>query len=579
MLGFDLTFAIVMGVSVATYTNMQESINEGETLRDMHTILKTHENLMIVLNEMDMGSRGYALTGSEDFLTTYYSAAQLSKDKIQKLKESVNRYPDKFKKVEELELLIANKIQFGDELIAHRELKRSDTSAELKRELKYKINADQIQTLMRSIQLDELDYLNLSNETRIYRANAIILFFGILVVNVFTILGLVYYLYKTDMSGRKAAEEQLIKASENIQDLYNNAPCGYFSVNAEGKIIGFNSTGLSWLQYSIEEISYLKLENLLHNKSISVYKKYLQELKKSGNPNDIEVEIRKKDGNYFPVMLNGSAVQDENGNFIKSRETMFDITERKINEKLINNLNKTLIVKNNQLESKNKELESFSYSVSHDLRAPLRAIDGFANILKEDYIDKLDEEAKRLFNVIMSNSRRMGQLIDDLLAFSRLGRIEINSHDIDMKEMVEKIVEEIRSGDKNMKIETEVDLLPKVKGDISMLQQVWINLVSNAVKYSLKKESVKIKIGSYKEKNEQVFFVQDNGVGFDMKYSSKLFGVFQRLHSVEEFEGTGVGLAIVQRVISRHGGRVWADAKVNEGATFYFTLPEKIISK
>lgn len=577
MLGFDLTFAIVLGVSIATYTSMQDSIKEGEKLRTMYEFFRNHENLSMVLDEIDVGSRGYALTGSDDFLSTYYNAVQLAPTKIEKLKTSVSDHPKKIAKVEELELLILNKIIFGEEIIRNKQLKINDQSSDLKNELKYKLNKNQIQSILWEMKDEELNYFNLSNEERIYRANTIIIFFGILVVNVFTILGLVYYLYKTDMTGRKAAEEQLIKASEDIQDLYNNAPCGYFSINADGKVVAINSTGLTWLQYPVEEICEKKLVDIMQQESIPVYEKYFRELKKSGIPNDIEIEIIRKDGSIFPVMLNGSAVQDENGNFIKSRETMFDITERKINEGLINNLNRTLIVKNNQLESKNKELESFSYSVSHDLRAPLRAIDGFTNILKAEYVEKLDEEAKRLLEIIMSNSRRMGQLIDDLLAFSRLGRVEINANEINMREMVHNVVEEIKNGTKTVAIETEVEELPKVKGDSSMLQQVWVNLVSNAVKYSLKKEMVKIKIGSYKEDGEHVFFVQDNGVGFDMKYSGKLFGVFQRLHSIEEFDGTGVGLAIVQRVVSRHGGRVWADAKLNEGATFYFTIPEKVI--
>ena len=574
MLGFDLTFAIVLGVSIATYTNMKDSIDEGETLRNMHLVIKNNHDLSTILDDIDLSSRGYALTGSDDFLTNYYTAVQLTHGKIDNLKKVVAGSPEKLAKAEQLEQLIVNKIAFGEEMIRNRQLGLTEPSEEFKRELKYKINKDQINSIIRNIQDEELHQFNLSNENRIYRANAIIIFFGILVVNVFTILGLVYYLYKSDMTGRKAAEEQLIKASENIQDLYNNAPCGYFSISPDNVIKAINTTGLNWLQYTIEEICSKKLTDIIQPESISVYEKYLRELKKSGQPNDIEIEIIRKDGTVFPVMINGSAVHDENGNFVKSRETMFDITERKITEKLINNLNHTLIAKNNQLESKNKELESFSYSVSHDLRAPLRAIDGFTNILVEEYTDKLDDEAKRLLNIITGNSRRMSQLIDDLLAFSRLGRVEINANEINMKEMVQNVLEEIKNDAAKAVIVAEVDELPTVKGDSSMLQQVWINLVSNAVKYSQKKESVKIKIGSYKEEGENIFFVQDNGVGFDMKYSGKLFGVFQRLHTVEEFDGTGVGLAIVQRVVSRHGGRVWADAKLNEGATFYFSIPE-----
>jgi light-regulated signal transduction histidine kinase (bacteriophytochrome) len=229
-----------------------------------------------------------------------------------------------------------------------------------------------------------------------------------------------------------------------------------------------------------------------------------------------------------------------------------------------------------QLEALNKELEAFSYSISHDLRAPLRGIVGFVTILEEDYSSRLDDEAKRITGVIRSNTLKMGRLIDDLLTFARMGRKDIEKTVISTEAMIQEVVREIAPEDKNGHIQWVIGPLPDVTGDINAMRQVWINLISNAVKYSANKETPRIEIGFIALEGENVFFVKDNGVGFDEKYKDKLFKVFQRLHSAEDFEGTGVGLAIVEKIVSKHGGRVWAKAEVGKGACFYFSLPEDL---
>lgn len=253
-----------------------------------------------------------------------------------------------------------------------------------------------------------------------------------------------------------------------------------------------------------------------------------------------------------------------------------DITERKKAEEEIHGLNVNLEQKvadrTAELVAVNKELESFSYSVSHDLRAPLRAIDGYARILKEDYGDKIDADGQQTLYVIMNNAKKMGQLIDDLLAFSRLGKQSFVKVDVDMDALVQSVTDEVISQSPKQEIELDVKPLLHAKGDSSMLKQVVVNLVSNAVKYSSKKEKAIIEIGSYTENGSIVFYVKDNGAGFDMLYYDKIFGIFQRLHSMSEFEGTGVGLAIAQRIINRHGGKIWGEGAVDQGATFYFSL-------
>ncbi len=219
------------------------------------------------------------------------------------------------------------------------------------------------------------------------------------------------------------------------------------------------------------------------------------------------------------------------------------------------------------------DLESFSYSVSHDLRTPLRAIDGFSRILSEDYADKLDAEANRLLNVICSNTQTMGQLIDDLLAFSRLGRQDMHFAEIDMNGLAQSVFDELQTANPERHLRLELHALPPARGDGAMVRQVFVNLLSNAIKFTRRRETAVIEIGVEQEEDDKVYYLRDNGVGFDMQYAHKLFGVFQRLHGADQFEGTGVGLAIVQRIIQRHSGRIWAEGKVEEGATVHFTLP------
>ncbi len=231
-----------------------------------------------------------------------------------------------------------------------------------------------------------------------------------------------------------------------------------------------------------------------------------------------------------------------------------------------------IVERTTQLESVNKELESFSYSVSHDLRAPLRAISGNSKILEEDYSEKFDEEGKRALNSIRHYSKNMGELIDDLLAFSRLGRKQVSVSDINMNNLVRTIKAELPPSDQDARTEFRILALPPAKGDVSLIKQVWTNLISNALKYSKNKPKSIIEIGGKEEGERVVYYIKDNGAGFDMQYYDKLFGVFQRLHSQEEFEGTGIGLAIIQKIVNRHSGTVWAESKLNEETYFYFTL-------
>jgi signal transduction histidine kinase len=239
-------------------------------------------------------------------------------------------------------------------------------------------------------------------------------------------------------------------------------------------------------------------------------------------------------------------------------------------------LEQRILERTAQLEASNRELEAFSYSVSHDLRAPLRAIDGFSRFVLEDYAGKLDDEGKRLLNIIRTNTQKMDQLITELLGLSRVSRTEMKLSRIEMAELVNSVYQETTSPEIKEKFFFSSSALPDAFGDPILIRQVWGNLISNAVKYTLPKEERRIEIGGWVENGTNRYYVKDTGVGFNPDYAHKLFGLFQRLHSEEEFDGTGVGLAIVQRIINRHGGKVWAEGKLNEGATFFFTIPKQM---
>lgn len=239
-------------------------------------------------------------------------------------------------------------------------------------------------------------------------------------------------------------------------------------------------------------------------------------------------------------------------------------------------LEQKIIERTAQLEAANRDMESFSYSVSHDLRAPLRAINGFTQILMEDYEQELNPDAKDLLQEIISNSDKMGKLIDNLLEFSRIGNQSVSLVKVNVRELVDTIIKDLKAQDSDRKVKVTINHLEDVNADKNMIKQAFINLLSNAFKYSGKRKDAHIEVGSYQQNGHSVYFVKDNGAGFDMEYYDKLYGVFQRLHSTNEFEGTGVGLAIIQRIVTKHNGKVWAEGKVNQGASFYISLPNQI---
>ncbi|MDO6433371.1 PAS domain S-box protein [Flavitalea sp. BT771] len=383
----------------------------------------------------------------------------------------------------------------------------------------------------------------------------------------------------TDITELKGVEENLRKTLKEVSDykLALDEASIVAITNQKGIITHVNDNFCRISKYSAEEL--LGQDHRLIN---SVYHpaEYIRNLWVTIANGKIwrgELRNKAKDGSIYWVDTTIIPFLEENGKPYQYVAIRADITDRKKAEEELHKLNEELenriTLRTAQLETATKEMEAFAYSVSHDLRAPLRGITGFASILEEEYSSKLDAEAHRITTVIINNAQKMGRLIDDLLAFSRTSRQDIIKTTIPTPSMVQAVTEELTAGMDASSIEWELHPLPKVRGDLGAIRQVWVNLLSNALKYSAGRKPARIEVGSYQHEGQIAFFVKDNGVGFDNKYKGKLFRVFQRLHTADQFEGTGIGLALVEKIVSKHGGAVWAEGEPGNGACFTFSLP------
>lgn len=409
-----------------------------------------------------------------------------------------------------------------------------------------------------------------SNETRRKRfENYDIELIEIMAMNICQLLNTELWI-----KNQREADHALLLSDRRFKSIYDYANVGICVCDMEGKIVMANRALEQLLGFSEEELK----EHTFYSISDSDELEELEEDLKLyeqiilGEIDHYILEKKKttKHGNAIYISKTVSTIKDENNEVQFTVMIADDITVRKEDEAKINKLNRELEVQVDKMEVANKELEAFSYSVSHDLRAPLRAIDGFSKIILEEHKDEFSEESQRLLNVIINNSGKMATLIDDLLTFSRISRKVTEFKQVDLNNLVQNVIEE-QALHKDW---FEIHPLPKAKAEAILMKQVLSNLIGNAVKFSSKEQDPKIEIGCTEKEEGYEYYIKDNGVGFNMAYYDKIFGVFQRLHTDEEFKGTGVGLAIVQKVMMKHNGKVWAESEEGKGTIFYFYLPK-----
>jgi len=384
-----------------------------------------------------------------------------------------------------------------------------------------------------------------------------------------------YVAIRADITARKLAEEERARLAAIVKF----SDDAIISKNLDGIITSWNPGAEKLFGYTGREAVGKSMLMFIPPERTHEETDILARIARGESVEHFETVRIRKDGRRIDISVTISPIKDNHGKIIGASKIARDISERKRAEAEIRQLNTKLeervASRTAELEAANKELEAFSYSVSHDLRAPLRAVNGFAGIVLEDFGGQLPEAGRHYLERIRSRGQRMGELIDDLLAFSRLGRQSVIRQRTNTARIVQEALDELKPQREGRQIELRIEELPLCRADPGLLKQVWVNLLSNAIKYTRDRNPAMVEVGCAHKNGEAVFFVRDNGAGFDMQYADKLFGVFQRLHRAEEFEGTGVGLAIVQRIIHQHGGRVWAEGHVNQGAAFYFTIEER----
>lgn len=605
LVGFLLVIGVFSTLSVNIFTNNEAQLQTSILVRHTNEVLLETEGLLDNIYEAESSQRGFIITGESIFQELYRTAIDSISYHFTNLQQLTLDNPSQQMNLQKLQLLINGHSKNIEDNIKLRE--RNGFEFNTQRLLTLRSNAllKNINTVLRVIQNVENDLLikrTHENEKQIANFNKMF-FISVAIVGIL-IVGLFYMIYY-NLSQRNKSNQGLIKYKSELEQIVKSRTVELLNTNETltqksellnemGKLAKVGGWELNLLDMTIiwtDEVYYIHELDLGKKPSLAeaiyfyapearpIIQNAIDSAISKGGGWDLELPLITSKGNRLWVRAIGH-VQFSQGKATRVHGTFQDITMQKRIQDEIKTLNESLELKvkerTAQLENTNSELEFFSYSVSHDLRAPLRSINGYANALVEDYAARLDEEGLRLLGVIVNNAKRMGQLIDDLLMFSRLGRQPVFKSDLNLDEFVQQIKCELIHEEGNGR-EIDINILPmgSVHADASMLRQVWINLLSNALKYSHKKKKSVIEVGStHSIGSEKTFYVKDNGAGFDMAYSNKLFGVFQRLHKAKDFEGTGVGLALTKRIIDKHGGRIWANSELDVGAIFYFTLPD-----
>jgi len=576
--GFAVGAALLLltsGVAVWSSLRSRDAAEERRALFERRTRI---EHLLGALQDAETGQRGYLLTGDSTFLGPYLNVAGSFPTRLEGIRSGFVTHQDRMPRLDTLSSLVNQKL---NEMAQTLSLARSGRNAEAQRLVRAgegKQYMDQIRALVLSLVQDEqtllkawddrllaADRLSMSTSVASLILAALLLAVGAATVN-------------RSMTAREEADAARAEGEQRLFRLLEALPVAVFVLDAKGNPFYANRVSQEILGKGIvPDTSTTDLPR--------VYPTYVAGTDQPYPPDRLpivraltgekvyaeDLELR-QDDRIVPLEVWAAPVHDSAGKVAFAVAVFSDIHERKAARESIRKLNEELTGKVSELIDLNQELEAFTYSVSHDLRAPVRHIDGFSRLLQENLGDKLDAESRRYLERIRAGAANMGTLIDDLLQLSRVGRQELIVQRTDLNAVLRSVIYDLRDDVKDRNIDWRTGKLHSTECDQRLIRQVFVNLITNALKFSRGRTPAVIEVGEKSMNGEPAIYVRDNGVGFDMKYADKLFGVFQRLHQAEEFEGTGVGLAIVHRIVRKHGGRVWAEAEPDKGATFYFTL-------
>jgi len=572
----NIAFTAMVMMSVAlfalTYFSYKKFEETANWVSHTNKVMYFNEQVITEALNIETAARGYAITGRDIFLTPFHKAKKDVAGHIENLRKLTTDNERRQKDFTRIEKQIATKVALAEQIINLRKTAGLQAAALFIEEGESRVAMDAIRNSVAKLQQEEIELLDKRQASHLkwLRVFNMAMFISLLFMVIVLVISAKNI--SNNFQSRRKAERDLAESQQVLQSIIDNTSVLIYIKDISGKFLLANK------QY--ERVTSIPADELVGKRDSDFFPAEVIETFREADKKVFEgefVEIEE------PAYMNGESrmylsvkfpLYDEHGKIYALCGMSTDITERKKAEEKILELNTTLEANVFRLNNINRELEAFTYSVSHDLRAPLRAINGFASLLINKTKNKADEETMRIVNIIKDNSQQMGQLIDDLLAFSRIGRYKPKLQETDMRELANMVLQQLTIDYPHHKVSLDIKSVEPVTCDPSLIKQVWVNLISNALKYSSQKEVQYIEIGSRKNNNEIVYYIKDNGAGFDMRYYDKLFGIFQRLHSNNDFEGTGVGLAIVHRIVKRHSGRVWAEGTVDKGATFYFSLPK-----
>jgi PAS domain S-box-containing protein len=563
LLGFALSLSVLAFIGFASYKSGIHYAKSISWIDHTHRVIESLDNVLEDVKEAESSARGYIISNEEAFIKPFSQAILLRSQHIGKLKELVSDNALQFKRALRLDSLSASKVSRLQEFVETKKREGLKASADITKSGIGRHLMDEIKLLVTDMQDEENSFLLRRHQQLLDNAslNGLVNFIGTL--GALTLLIAIYFLLMSEIRRRNRAEEEMARTNNFLNAILEHIPNMIFVKDAsELRFVRFNKAGEELLGYPRSELLGKNDYDFFSKTQASFFTSKDREVLNRKELLDIEeepIQTRLKGERWLHTKK--IPLLNEKGEPTHLLGISEDITELKKQRDSIIQLN--------------SELEAFSYSVSHDLRAPLNGMNGIASLFEEQYADKLDSEGIRMLGLLRKTSQRLSALIQDLLTFARLGRVEMQETPTDINKIAKLAFEEASSLIPGNKAEFVALPVPKASADPTLLHQVLVNLLSNAIKYSSKSLNPRVEFGFDEIKGTGTYYVKDNGAGFDMKYSNKLFHVFQRLHQENEFDGTGLGLAIVDRIISKHGGKVWAEGKIGEGAAFYFTLPSK----